>query len=258
MQNRIVKRISIIFISFFIVIFVVMFDSERCYAYTEHINQCGERTIKEVDSAASSGKISQTWIYRINGIDQAYSGGEVRTVSIPPYDKAYNKPENKNPNPGGEVGVAAYVLGVYNNAPGLFVDKRTEQEKILDDEDYKNFIEQILLNIGVCASYTEQFRENGIIHLNYQLPAQYINTPQLRLLYDNKCRITSIIPYQANVTTVKMDTFDAIFYSNMYPDVKTIAGDDYAKVYNHYLTYGIKEGRYPNAIAYNAAQKANK
>lgn len=42
---------------------------------------------------------------------------------------------------------------------------------------------------------------------------------------------------------IKTMTFHSIYYANRYPDLKAAFGYDEAKLYNHWLTYGIKEGR---------------
>ena len=42
------------------------------------------------------------------------------------------------------------------------------------------------------------------------------------------------------------DDFDPVFYANTYPDVKAAFGTDENALYNHYITYGKKEGRKPN------------
>lgn len=39
------------------------------------------------------------------------------------------------------------------------------------------------------------------------------------------------------------DLFDAKYYSSLYPDLKAAFGNDEEALYNHYLTFGIKEGR---------------
>lgn len=39
-------------------------------------------------------------------------------------------------------------------------------------------------------------------------------------------------------------TFDAEFYYNTYPDLQEVIGKDEQALYKHYLTYGIKEGRF--------------
>ena len=38
--------------------------------------------------------------------------------------------------------------------------------------------------------------------------------------------------------------FDAEYYASRYPDVVSVLGTDPEVLFNHYLTYGIKEGRY--------------
>lgn len=37
--------------------------------------------------------------------------------------------------------------------------------------------------------------------------------------------------------------FDAVYYSNKYSDLKSAFGTDAAKLYNHFITSGITEGR---------------
>lgn len=49
--------------------------------------------------------------------------------------------------------------------------------------------------------------------------------------------------------------FDSDFYANLYPDVKGVrnAGVPDFEILYHYIIYGTKEGRFPNAYAYTAA-----
>lgn len=52
--------------------------------------------------------------------------------------------------------------------------------------------------------------------------------------------------------------FDANFYAAAYPDVVRSVGRDPKKLYNHYITYGIKEGRLPSnplTVAYLSGKK---
>ena len=54
------------------------------------------------------------------------------------------------------------------------------------------------------------------------------------LRYDNPVSIASDIkPY----------VFNAEYYANRYPDLKAAYGTDEAKLYNHFINYGIEEGR---------------
>ena len=60
--------------------------------------------------------------------------------------------------------------------------------------------------------------------------------------------ITMLLPMKstANVTvpsSVKSVVFDAAYYAKKYPDLKAAFGTDSTKLYNHFLDYGIKEGR---------------
>ena len=51
-------------------------------------------------------------------------------------------------------------------------------------------------------------------------------------------------------------TFDAAFYGAMYPDVVKVFGTDENALFQHYVTYGIKEGRLPVATGAQAAAPA--
>jgi hypothetical protein len=45
---------------------------------------------------------------------------------------------------------------------------------------------------------------------------------------------------------VRSTTLDSPFYANKYPDLKQAFGYDPEKLYQHWMTYGMKEGRIPN------------
>nr|WP_297704137.1 hypothetical protein [uncultured Butyrivibrio sp.] len=55
--------------------------------------------------------------------------------------------------------------------------------------------------------------------------------------------------YAAPKTMSDGQTFDAEFYAEKYPDVKAAYGNDEAKLYEHYLSFGKAEGRLPYAAA---------
>ena len=58
----------------------------------------------------------------------------------------------------------------------------------------------------------------------------------------------------APVYTVELDSFqkslvfDAIYYSNKYPDLKNAFGSNATKLYDHFQTFGIKEGRQAHPV----------
>ena len=52
---------------------------------------------------------------------------------------------------------------------------------------------------------------------------------------------------EAPSTTAIKAAFDADFYANQYPDIKAAYGTDKAGMLNHFLTFGMKEGRMMNA-----------
>lgn len=49
--------------------------------------------------------------------------------------------------------------------------------------------------------------------------------------------------------------FDYGFYAITYTDVSEALGTSHEALLNHYLTFGVKEGRYPNVDAALAAKK---
>ena len=60
------------------------------------------------------------------------------------------------------------------------------------------------------------------------------------------------VPMQVHAAPKTMpdgNVFDAEFYANTYPDVKAAFGTDETALYNHYLMFGMKEGRLPYAPA---------
>ncbi len=55
-----------------------------------------------------------------------------------------------------------------------------------------------------------------------------------------------------NAKTIQLDngeTFDSDYYADTYPDLKQAFGKDFDALLNHYLTYGIQEGRSASADA---------
>lgn len=50
------------------------------------------------------------------------------------------------------------------------------------------------------------------------------------------------------------NVFDAEFYANAYPDVKAVFGNNEALLYQHYVAFGVYEGRLPYDPAAVAAQ----
>ena len=51
------------------------------------------------------------------------------------------------------------------------------------------------------------------------------------------------------VRSVHAEEFDATYYAQRYPEIANSIGCDEKALYNHYVTVGQKEGRYPNALA---------
>lgn len=59
-----------------------------------------------------------------------------------------------------------------------------------------------------------------------------------------------VVPFSASASS-----FDAAYYAAKYPDVVAVFGTDEKAMYNHYLKYGIKEGRFANAEEEAAGHK---
>ena len=60
---------------------------------------------------------------------------------------------------------------------------------------------------------------------------------------------TSTTSYAVELDTFQKNlVFDAVYYSNKYPDLKNAFGSNAAKLYNHFQTFGIKEGRQAHPI----------
>ena len=176
----------------------------------------GRTQVNELCAVSGNYKYSPTWRSMAEWCNTCYMGGKMAQGVLEQQGSA-------NPYATGEDGIAQYVI---------------ENPNVVNtNEGYQNFVEQVVLGNGLCLNYVEQFRADGDIHLNYQLPAKYAKTVQ-------------------NTTTKMIDNFDATFYANMYPDVKKAIGTDATKLYNHYVTYVKAEGRYANQAAYNVAHKA--
>jgi len=73
-----------------------------------------------------------------------------------------------------------------------------------------------------------------------------------KLFYSIMCMSACLIIFGMSA---RADGFDAAYYAAKYPDVVNELGTDPQTLYNHYLTFGIKEGRFQNAVeeyeAYN-------
>ena len=59
---------------------------------------------------------------------------------------------------------------------------------------------------------------------------------------------------ESSVQVFAAEKFDPAFYATTYADVVNALGTDVNALYNHYLTYGQKEGRLPYAGAKGGAE----
>lgn len=57
----------------------------------------------------------------------------------------------------------------------------------------------------------------------------------------------SALPTEAAQASLTKLTFDVDYYYNTYPDLQEVLGYDYDALYNHYLQYGLREGRFGSA-----------
>ncbi len=60
------------------------------------------------------------------------------------------------------------------------------------------------------------------------------------------CIFITVTTLFANVISVSAEGFDATYYANKYPDVVQQLGNDPAALEQHYLTFGVNEGRFQN------------
>ena len=65
-------------------------------------------------------------------------------------------------------------------------------------------------------------------------------------------KILSILAITATISATTFNVhaenigFDPVYYANEYPDVFAAFGDNADLLYQHYVTFGIKEGRFQN------------
>lgn len=84
---------------------------------------------------------------------------------------------------------------------------------------------------------TEAFAEAFRLYFSYP-QLLYANCPEIYDFVTQQIKV-----YTAYVPPLSYETFDYLAYSSMYPDVVTNYGSDKAALWNHYVNYGISEGR---------------
>ena len=224
MKNKTIKKLTKGIVAIALTIATVVgagvIGAQEYNAYTTDSTTdiSGRTQVNELCAASVNYKYSPTWRSMAEWCNTCYMGGKIAQETL-------EQERCANPYATGEDGVAQFLLADGSVYTG--------------DNKYKGqeFVEQVILDNGLCTSYVDQFKALNRIHQNYQLPAKYAKTA-------------------ATATTTMIDNFDATFYANMYPDVKKAIGTDATKLYNHYVTYGKAEGRYANQAAYNAAHKS--
>ena len=221
MKNKTIKKLTKGIVAIALTIATVVgagvIGAQEYNAYTTETNSCGTY-VNELADATGNYNYSPTWRNMAMWCNMCYSGDAAAKLAL-------QQEGCTNPNATGEDGIAQFIIADGSVYTG--------------DNKYKGqeFVEQILLDNGLCTAYVDQFKALNKIHQNYQLPVKYAKTA-------------------ATATTTMIDNFDATFYASMYPDVKKAIGTDATKLYNHYVTYGKAEGRYANQTAYNAAHKS--
>ena len=228
MKNKTIKKLTKGIVAIALTIATVVgagvIGAQEYNAYTTDSTTdiSGRTQVNELCAASVNYKYSPTWRSMAEWCNTCYMGGKMSQGVLEQKGAA-------NPNATGEDGVAQYILG-----------KGTAYTDTVDQWNRRGFVEQVILNNGLCIAYIDQFKALNMIHQDYKLPAKYAKTVQ----------------NTATTTATMIDNFDATFYANMYPDVKKAIGTDTAKLYAHYITYGKAEGRYANQTAYNTAHKA--
>ena len=94
-----------------------------------------------------------------------------------------------------------------------------------------------LYNAGQSSNYTTYYTKQWMSALGV---TSYVSKDGLQKVSFKDAR-TDELP--AVPEELKPLVFDATYYANKYADVKKAYGDDEAKLYNHFLKYGIEEGR---------------
>ena len=226
MKNKTIKKLTKGIVAIALTIATVVgagvIGAQEYNAYTT--KDCGVNGIQvvELNKATGNSNYSPVWQNMALWCSVCYTGDQMAQDVLKQKGAA-------NPNATREDGVAQYILG-----------DGTAYTDTVDQWNRRGFVEQVILNNGLCIAYIDQFKALNMIHQDYKLPAKYAKTVQ----------------NTATTTATMIDNFDATFYANMYPDVKKAIGTDTAKLYAHYITYGKAEGRYANQTAYNTAHKS--
>ena len=149
-----------------------------------------------------------------------------------------------------------YVFGANGDKPG-------------EPMDCSKFVQNVMREMGVTISRSTSTQRNEGQAVNYDnmQPGDCIyydghvvmfigngniihaspNGVVERNIYDTK-NIITIRRFLTSGDLCNPLVFDPIFYSNKYPDLKNAFGNDVNALRNHYLNYGINEGRQGSAI----------
>lgn len=80
--------------------------------------------------------------------------------------------------------------------------------------------------------------------------SQEFNISEYKMKHTEVSSMSNVNIYSMIIQSSKIEgiIFDYEYYADTYSDLKDIFGYDYEKLYNHYITCGIKEGRSPSQI----------
>jgi hypothetical protein len=126
--------------------------------------------------------------------------------------------------------------------------------KIQNDKASNKLFNIIKLYNNDCYAIEEINIYGKIIYQNSaDIKIQWLHTSCDPVLY-TKLNNNTYIQY----TTLLKSQFNEKFYQEMYPDTSGYYNGDKMMLYDHYVKYGLYEGRFPNASSYNQSLTDNK
>ena len=94
----------------------------------------------------------------------------------------------------------------------------------------------------VQPTYEPLNYSSNVFRFAYRAPATGNNSPAPSGGSSSTPETVALSDFEKNLV------FDAVFYSNKYPDLKNAFGSDATKLYNHFQQFGIKEGRQAHPV----------
>lgn len=155
----------------------------------------------------------------------------------------------------------------YMNSPYLFGANGSRPKERMD---CSRFVQNVMREMGVSISRSThtQKNEGQAVNFNDMIPGDCIYYDGHVVMYIGNGRIIHASGSAGKVTEgnvygrdkiitirrflqgggINEFVFDPGFYSNKYSDIRNAFGNNYSAMMNHYLTYGIKEGRQGSII----------